>query len=75
MKTPLELKLRTLTKHWRQTGEKVRVVAMDMPHMLARGHMHGMSDGLDVAAEDVDKILDDANAGQSIPDKPTAGPM
>ena len=50
--------LRKLTEKWRSTGQKTRSAATEIPNLLARGHMHGMSDGLDVAADDVDILLD-----------------
>ena len=42
---------------WRLTAKKTRVIAEEIPNLLARGHMHGVSDGLDVAADDVDGLL------------------
>ncbi len=50
--------LRKLTEKWRLTGQQARESAVDIPNLLARGHLHGVSDGLDVAAEDVDLLLD-----------------
>ena len=50
--------LHKLTEKWRSTGLKARDAATEIPNLLARGHMHGMSDGLDVAADDVDMLLD-----------------
>lgn len=46
-----------ITTQWRLTARKTRVVAEEIPNLLARGHMHGVSDGLNVAADDVDGIL------------------
>jgi hypothetical protein len=46
-----------ITTQWRLTAKKTRVVAGEIPNLLARGHMHGVSDGLDVAADDVDDLL------------------
>ena len=60
--TRLKLDLHKLTEKWRLTGEKTRIVAAEIPNLLARGHMHGMSDGLDVAADDVDELLDKPEA-------------
>ena len=54
----LKLELRKLTEKWRATGQKTRGAAVEIPNLLARGHMHGVSDGLDVAADDVDTLLD-----------------
>ncbi len=54
----LKQELRKLAKKWRATGQKSRLAAVEIPNLLARGHMHGMSDGLDVAADDVDMLLD-----------------
>lgn len=54
----LKQALRKLTERWRSTGQKTRDTAVEIPNLLARGHMHGMGDGLDVAAEDVDALLD-----------------
>ena len=56
-----KLDLRKLTEKWRSTSEKTRVAAVEIPNLLARGHMHGMSDGLDVAADDVDTLIDKPN--------------
>lgn len=49
---------RKLTENSRSSGQQARVAAAEIPNLLARGHMHGVSDGLDVAAEDVDRLLD-----------------
>ena len=54
----LILELRKLTEKWSSTGQITRVAAVEIPNLLARGHMHGISDGLDVAADDVDILLD-----------------
>ena len=54
----LKQDLRKLTEKWRLTGKQTRVAAVEIPNLLARGHMHGMSDGLDVAADDVDTLLE-----------------
>ncbi len=56
--TNLKLDLHKLTEKWRLTGQKTRIAAVEIPNLLARGHMHGMSDGLDVAADDVENLLD-----------------
>jgi len=50
--------LRKLTEKWRATGQKTRDAATEIPNLLAQGHMHGLSDGLDVAADDVDSLLE-----------------
>ena len=63
----LTLELRKLTEKWRATGQKTRLAAVEIPNLLARGHMHGMSDGFDVAADDVEMLLDK-------PDDPTIAP-
>ncbi len=55
--TELKQKLFEITDNWRRTARKTRIVAKEIPNLLARGHMHGMSDGLDVAADDIDKII------------------
>ena len=55
----LELRLRNLTAKWRTTGHKTKIVAIEIPNLLARGHMHGMSDGLILAADEVDELLDE----------------
>jgi hypothetical protein len=54
-----EVKLRKLTGKWRLTGEKTRMAAAEITNPMARGHMHGMSDGLDVAADDIDTLMDE----------------
>ena len=56
--TDLIQELRRLTEKWRSTGQKTRTAATEIPNLLARGHMHGMSDGFDLAADDVDSLLD-----------------
>lgn len=50
-------KLIKITTHWRMTARKTRIVADEIPNLLARGHMHGVSDGLDIAADDLDVLL------------------
>ncbi len=52
--------LRKLTEKWRSTGQKTREASAEIPNLLARGHMHGMSDGFDLAADDVDTLADEA---------------
>ncbi len=59
----INLELRKLTEKWRMAGQKARVVAMEITNLTARGHMVGLSDGLDVAAADVDTLLDDHTPG------------
>jgi hypothetical protein len=54
----LRLQLVKITTQWRLTAQKTRLVAEEIPNLLARGHMHGVSDGLDVAADDIDGLLD-----------------
>jgi hypothetical protein len=54
----LKVELHKLTEKWRSTGQKARLASVEIPNLLARGHMHGMSDGFDVAADDVDTLLD-----------------
>ena len=56
--TELKQKLFEITDNWRRTARKTRIVAEEIPNLLARGHMHGMSDGLDLAADDVEKVID-----------------
>ena len=53
------LKLLKIANLWRKTAQSTRVTAPEIPDMLARGHMHGLSDGLDLAADDIEKFLDD----------------
>lgn len=53
----LRRELGKITAQWRLTAQKTRLVAEEIPNLLARGHMHGVSDGLDVAAEDIDGML------------------
>jgi hypothetical protein len=55
--TELKQKLFKVTAQWRRTAQNTRGAAKDIPNLLARGHMHGMSDGLDVAADDVEGVL------------------
>ncbi len=65
----LKLDLRTLAERWRSTGRKTRLASLDITHLMARGHMNGMSDGLDLAADDVDTLLDAADSDVD-PEKP-----
>jgi len=55
--TELKQKLLMITKRWRRTALNTRLEAPDIPNLLARGHMHGLSDGLDLAAEDVEAVV------------------
>ena len=55
----LKLKLFEVTELWRRTAISTRLAAEDVPNLLARGHMHGMSDGLDLAADDIEGALDE----------------
>ena len=71
MMVDLIQELRRLTEKWRSTGDKSREVAVEIPNLLARGHMHGMSDGLAVAADDVDTLLDNPDT----PDKNGKDPV
>jgi hypothetical protein len=54
----LKRELVKITTQWRLTAQKTRVAAGEIPNLLARGHMHGVSDGLDVAADDIDGLLE-----------------
>ena len=58
MTTYLKLHLRRLTEQWRVTAQKTRTVVDETPDPIMQGHLHGISDGLLIAAEDVDKLLD-----------------
>nr|AUN37631.1 hypothetical protein [uncultured bacterium] len=53
------LKLLEMANLWRKTAQSTRGTAPEIPDLLARGHMHGLSDGLDLAADDIDKFLDE----------------
>jgi len=59
--TELKRMLFEVTDNWRRTARKTRIASEEIPNLLARGHMHGMSDGLDVAADDVDKVINEAD--------------
>lgn len=61
-----KLNLRALAERWRVTSRKTRIASTEITNLTARGHMNGMSDGLDLAASDVDTLLDK-------PDPPTEG--
>ena len=50
--------LRILAEKWRHSSRKTRIASVEITNLLSRGHMYGMSDGLDLAASDVDKLLD-----------------
>jgi hypothetical protein len=54
----LKIQLRKLTKNWRQLAGKSRLASDEIPNLLARGHMQGLSDGLEVAADDIDNLLE-----------------
>jgi hypothetical protein len=47
-----------ITTQWRLTAKKTRLIAGEIPNLSARGHMHGVSDGLDVAADDIAGLLE-----------------
>ena len=72
--TELKQKLFKVTKQWRRTARSTRGAAKDVPNLLARGHMHGMSDGLDVAADDVAELVNKPvpAAPPSVNDRPHA---
>ncbi|MEO8392197.1 MAG: hypothetical protein ABI700_04315 [Chloroflexota bacterium] len=55
--TELKQKLFKVTEQWRRTARSTRVAAEEIPNLLARGHMHGLSDGLDVAADEIDDVV------------------
>lgn len=55
--------LSILIEKWRSTGLKTRRAAVDTPNLLIRGHMHGVGDGLDIAADDVEKLMDNPSNG------------
>ena len=56
--TELKQKLFKVTEQWRRTARSTRFATKEIPNLLARGHMHGLSDGLDVAADDIEAVLD-----------------
>lgn len=58
----LKQSLDTLTEKWRSTGSKTRLAVTGISNLLARGHMIGLSDGLDLAADDVKKLLEKPDA-------------
>lgn len=58
MQTYLELRLRKLSQYWRDTAQKNRDLTDEAALDAMRAHMHGVSDGLVVAADDVDDLLD-----------------
>lgn len=62
--TNFQQSLHILTEKWRLTGKRTRVIAAQTTNVVARGHMNGLSDGLDLAADDVQKLLEK-------PDRPT----
>jgi hypothetical protein len=53
----LQQQLLAYMTQWRRAAEQGRVHADETDHLLVRGHIYGMSDGLDLAAEDVAKAL------------------
>jgi hypothetical protein len=55
--TELKQKLYKVTEQWRRTARSTSVAAREIPNLLARGHMHGMSDGLNLAANDVEDTM------------------
>jgi len=55
--TELKQKLFKVTQRWRRTAINSRIAAKQIPNLLARGHMHGMSDGLEVAADNIDEVV------------------
>jgi hypothetical protein len=60
-------KIFKITQRWRRTAINTRDVAKEMPNLLARGHMHGLSDGLIVAADEIDEALDENKVDLPIP--------
>ncbi len=51
----------TLIKKWHNAARNGRAVAKDVPDDVARGHMYGMSDAFDVAADDMNKLVESPN--------------
>jgi len=63
--TELKQKLIQITEQWRRTARSARQEVLGIQNLLARGHMQGMSDGLELAADDIDHVVN-----QDIPAAP-----
>lgn len=54
----LRLDLRNLTERWHAISRSTRLASVQIRNRVAQGHMNGMSDGLDIAAADIETLLD-----------------
>jgi hypothetical protein len=61
MFNPLKDQLHSLTQRWRKTAEQARPVQEAAEDVFFQGHLQGLSDGLLIAAGDVDKLLAEPN--------------
>ena len=66
--TDMSEALRKLVEEWRSVAKVTRNEADAIPHLMARGHMNGLADGLDFAGDDVERLL----AGHDRPTPPAA---
>ena len=65
-RTDLEARnLLQLASAWHREAHKARTAAEEMPNLLARGHLLGLSDGLDLAARQIGELLN-----KQLPDVP-----
>jgi hypothetical protein len=55
----LEQHLRQLIEHWRALAAEAKQQGQDSQQSpLLRGHAFGVSDGLEIAAHDLDKVIE-----------------
>ena len=74
--TELKQKLLEIIVQWRRTSRSTRREVLGIPNLLARGHMQGMSDGLELAANDIDEVVNkDIPPAQSLVHKPPHAPF
>ncbi|MEP7290236.1 MAG: hypothetical protein ABI835_00580 [Chloroflexota bacterium] len=55
-----------LTARWRHTAENIRTASKVTPEPLMKGHIQGVSDGLKIAADDVEKVVRKPNGDTPI---------
>ena len=55
--TELDKQLTEIIKQWRQAAQGTRHEALGIVNLRAQGHLYGMSDGLELAADQIEKLL------------------
>ena len=66
MTITLKDQIRSLSRRWRKTAEQTRPAQDQTGDLFLQGHIQGVSDGLLIAAEDVDKLLVEPNGDLSV---------